>query len=162
VLQRLQQAYNDLHGGASAGTTSTGESTEFAVLKATAQVNRGVLRNEDLAAQSPVLRITGKGEIDLVRQRIDYLLSPMIVNPQALRGSSWLDQLQNRPLPIRIRGDLKAPQVQLDLAEALKGRLGDQGQKSWSSAWRRRCRWTIRARAPAPRSATAVQPEGVE
>lgn len=129
VLQRLQQAYNDLHGGASAGTTSTGESTGFAVLKATAQVNRGVLRNEDLAAQSPVLRITGKGEIDLVRQRIDYLLSPMIVNPQALRGSSWLDQLQNRPLPIRIRGDLKAPQVQLDLAEALKGRLGDQGQK---------------------------------
>lgn len=133
VLQRLQQAYNQLQGGSTAGTANTREGTDFATLKATAQVTNGILRNDDLLAQSPVLRITGKGEIDLVRQRIDYLLSPMIVNPQAAQGSSFLDRLQNRPVPIRIRGDLKSPQVQPDLAEALKGRLqdrfGEQGQK---------------------------------
>ncbi len=133
VLQRLQQAYNNLRGGGDTGTTNTSEGTDFATLKATAQVTSGILRNDDLLAQSPVLRITGKGEIDLVRQRIDYLLSPMIVNPQAAQGNSFLDRLQNRPVPIRIRGDLKSPQVQPDLAEALKGRLqdrfGDQGQK---------------------------------
>jgi AsmA protein len=53
-----------------------GDETRFTHLGGTAQVQAGVLRNEDLAIDAPGLaRVTGKGRVDLTQDRIDYVLT---------------------------------------------------------------------------------------
>ena len=53
-----------------------GDETRFTHLGGTAQVEGGVLRNEDLVIDAPGLaRVTGKGRVDLTQDRIDYVLT---------------------------------------------------------------------------------------
>lgn len=53
-----------------------GDETRFTHLGGTAQVQAGILRNDDLAIDAPGLaRITGKGRVDLTQDRIDYVLT---------------------------------------------------------------------------------------
>jgi AsmA protein len=53
-----------------------GDQTRFTHLGGSAQVQAGVLRNDDLAIDAPGLaRVTGKGRVDLTQDRVDYVLT---------------------------------------------------------------------------------------
>lgn len=57
-------------------TPKPGDETRFTHLGGSAQVQAGVLRNEDLVIDAPGLaRVTGKGRVDLTQDRIDYVLT---------------------------------------------------------------------------------------
>jgi AsmA protein len=55
---------------------AAGDETRFTRLGGSVQITNGVARNDDLALESPgLVRVTGQGTADLVRERLDYRVS---------------------------------------------------------------------------------------
>jgi AsmA protein len=103
-------------------------STDFKDLHATAQVQGGVLHNQDLVAHTDYLRITGSGTLDLAEERFDYRFEPIFVKPPKGRG---IKELEGAPIPVYLTGPFSHPRWKVDLRNALraaaKNQLGEQG-----------------------------------
>ena len=85
-----------------------------------------MLRNSDLRGNSPYLRLGGEGQIDIVRELIDYRLRVRIVDTSTGQGAAGLDELKGIDIPMRINGKLSDPSFGLDgniLGELLRGKL---------------------------------------
>jgi len=94
--------------------------TDFTEITATGRIRDGVLYNEDLVGRSPFLRVTGRGSIDLVRERVDYRLRAVVVSTAKGQGGEGLEALRGVPVPLHLRGPLAAPKVGLDVKRLLK------------------------------------------
>lgn len=94
--------------------------TDFASLTATAVVKEGVLLNNDLSLQSPLLRVAGKGKVDLPRDWIDYLLTVKLVGTLEGAGGRSMEELKGVPIPVRIKGPLQSPGFNVELDKVLK------------------------------------------
>jgi AsmA protein len=88
-------------------------------MKGTATVTNGLVKNEDLTLQSPLLRVTGKGKASLPDETIDYLLTTKIVGSLEGQGGKALDELKGVAIPVRIGGTFSKPTYTPDLAAAL-------------------------------------------
>lgn len=92
--------------------------TGFRELRGSVQIEDGVARNEDLVGKSPLLRLSGRGEADLARDRIDYLLHVTLVGTTKAQGGADLTQVMGRPIPLRVSGALSDPHYELRLERA--------------------------------------------
>ncbi len=110
------------------GEASEQEQTDFGVISGTAQITNGVVQNNDLKAQSPLLRVTGKGKVDLPQNQIDYVAVVALVATSKGQGGKSLGDLKKAPIPLKIKGDLTDPKIGLDFDEALK-LVGEQKKK---------------------------------
>ena len=52
--------------------------TDFAELSGTFRIERGILRNDDLALLAPLIRLTGAGVVDLPSRSLDYRVRPKV------------------------------------------------------------------------------------
>jgi len=111
----LAQAIRQAMGEA---TSNEPKKTDFAQLRGTGVIRQGVVKNDDLYIASPVLRVKGKGKVDLVRHQVDYLLTTKVVG--SLEGQGGSDKLKGVAIPVRIKGDLNNPSPMVDLEAALK------------------------------------------
>lgn len=106
------------------------EKTDFSELSATLQAQKGVIRNDDLSAKSPLLRLAGQGTVDLPGKQIDYLLKASLVGTAVGQDGRELNELKGVTLPVRIRGPLATPSYALDFANLLsdsaKAKLQEQ------------------------------------
>jgi AsmA protein len=102
------------------------EQTDFSTLTATASVADGVVRNNDLEAKSPLLRIQGKGSVNLGKESIDYLLTTTIVGTLEGQGGRELSDLKGIPIPIEVNGTFSKPRYEPRLDEALKQVAGEK------------------------------------
>ncbi len=93
--------------------------TDFANLQGTLVAQNGIVSNNDLKVESPLLRATGKGNVVMKTQEIDFLLTPIVVGTSTGQGGKALEELYGIPVPLRITGKLNAPTVRPD-AGALK------------------------------------------
>lgn len=89
---------------ATAGDQGKGRPTTFTRLTASGVLTNGVLRNEDLQAESEVMRVTGKGTVDLVSEQIDYLLTVYLAKGIDNSGQTGLANLTDTPIPYRVKG----------------------------------------------------------
>jgi len=105
--------------GKPAPETNLPDQTDFAEMKGTATVTNGLVKNEDLTLQSPLLRVTGKGKASLPDETIDYLLTTKIVGSLEGQGGKSLDELKGVAIPVRIGGTFSKPTYTPDLAAAL-------------------------------------------
>jgi len=78
--------------------------TDFAELSGSATIKDGVVTNKDLSAKSPLLRVSGDGKVDLVRNSMNYLATAYVVGTAQGQGGKELDELKGLPIPIRIKG----------------------------------------------------------
>jgi len=99
-------------------TGNTAEQTEFTEMRGSFSARNGVIRNRDLSAKSPLLRVTGTGNIDLPANRVDYRVRAKLVASLQGQGGAEADQLAGVPIPVRIQGALDKPGYTLDV-EAL-------------------------------------------
>ncbi|KPK09872.1 MAG: hypothetical protein AMJ68_10815 [Acidithiobacillales bacterium SG8_45] len=60
-------------GAAPVQTESKNQSTPFADLNASTSIVNGVVSNQDLSVKGKLLRVTGKGKMDLPKKYVDYL-----------------------------------------------------------------------------------------
>lgn len=103
--------------------------TDFSALGASMTIENGVIRSDDLNAQSPLLRIEkgkSKGTVNLPENTIDYLLTGELVASLEGQGGKGADQLTGVAIPVRITGDLAAPKFRPDLEAALSAKAKKQ------------------------------------
>ncbi len=94
--------------------------TDFSALTGTLELAGATVRNRDLEAKTPLLRITGEGRADLMERSVDYNLTVNVVDTLAGQGGAGLGDLRRIPVPLRIRGPFAKPEIELALGEAMK------------------------------------------
>ncbi|MGZ5155949.1 MAG: AsmA family protein [Caldimonas sp.] len=104
-----------------AGTASQAESTDFSELSASFRIARGVARNDDLLAKTPLLRVTGNGAVDLGENRLDYLVKATVVATLQGQGGPELQALRGQTVPIRLSGPFAAVGYSVDVAALVEG-----------------------------------------
>ena len=142
IAKKLRDAQGMLgKGGASAQTQSANkeEKTDFSELKASFKVNNGVAHNDDLSLKSPLLRVTGNGDIDIGNDSMNYIAKATLA--KTLEGQGGKDAVGGITVPVRVSGpfaDLKytldfgamvgeaAKQKVEEKKEEIKTRLQDQ------------------------------------
>lgn len=125
--QMIREATARLQG--KAPPPDSARETDFTELSGSLQIGDGLVRNEDLRASSPYLRLGGSGQVDIVRERIDYRLRARIVDTAAGQGGAGLDEVKGVDVPIRITGALMEPDIRIDsdfLRDLLRDKLAPQ------------------------------------
>ena len=100
--------------------SSEPEQTDFSELRGTATVTNGVVRNNDLLAKSPLLRVDGKGKVDLPEQTIDYLLTVKLVGSLEGQGGRDIQELRGVAIPVQVGGTFARPTYSLKLESVVK------------------------------------------
>lgn len=107
--------------------------TDFSELRGTGVLKNGVLRNDDLSAKSPLLRLTGKGDINLPSKQMDYLLNITLVKTLKGQGGKELDELSGVTIPVMVSGpfaDLSyQPDIDALFSNRAKARVEEKKQE---------------------------------
>jgi AsmA protein len=97
--------------------------TRFSSVRASGPVTDGVFRNDDLLAELPFMRLTGKGNVDFAAAKIDYRMSARILErPEFIEGASdtELDEFTEAVIPLKITGPIADPSIAPDIQQMLK------------------------------------------
>lgn len=92
-LQKMQDSFNN------------SSKTKFAKIKASCNINDGIIKNQDLLLLSKKYKVTGHGVINLPNNLIVYQAQIKLLEHK---------KLKNIAIPVKIRGNLDAPTVQTD------------------------------------------------
>ncbi|MGH6949014.1 MAG: AsmA family protein, partial [Kiloniellales bacterium] len=102
---------------------SDSEQTDFAELSGTFQIADGIATNNDLKMDAPLLRLTGKGTVNLPERTIDYRLEPKAV--ASIEGQGGAEDLAGIMIPFRVAGPWSSPSFTPDIGGALKEQIKD-------------------------------------
>ena len=95
--------------------------TQFSNVTASGRVTDGIFRNNDLLAELPFMRLTGKGSVDLPKAEVDYQLTARVLEkPEVASGATeeelkefykhithdWTDPLTQ--ISVRMEGAVEA------------------------------------------------------
>lgn len=100
------------------------EKTDFSALTGNFQFVDGVSKQNDLSLKSPLIRVSGNGDIDLPATTINYRLVTGIVD--SIEGQGTQDQSTGFKIPIRIKGPFHDVQVKPDIGDAAKDKAKDK------------------------------------
>lgn len=131
LWESIRKAYATIQGKSYTPKDSENR-TEFTELSATGKIRNGVFQNDKLDMRLPFLRVNGKGDIDLVKETLDYRVDAKIVASAELEGG--LDDLKGITIPVRLTGPLTAPKVRPELGEALKAKAKAELEKKKAQA----------------------------
>lgn len=112
MIRSIQQ------GNFSGGPGADSEKTDFSEITGTFTITNGAAQTQDLRLNSPFLRVTGTGTIDLAHQSLDLSTRPKLVASAA--GQGGIPGLAGLEIPVTIKGPWDKPQVAADLAGVLK------------------------------------------
>lgn len=100
------------------------QKTDFSALTGSFVFKEGVGRNNDLSLASPLIRITGSGEVDLPKTNVNYRLVTGIVD--TVEGQASADKSTGFKVPLRIKGPFHKVDVSLDISSAAKENVKDK------------------------------------
>jgi len=103
--------------------------TTFKTLSASALLDRGVARNDDLKADMDYLKALGKGTVNLTSKAVDYRIVTQVYKVPAEETGSDLRDLRAAEIPVTITGTLDDMKVRPDLGGILKSRLKEEAKK---------------------------------
>lgn len=104
------------------------QKTDFTELGGTFTITDGIVRNQDLALQSPLLRVEGAGTVELPPRTVHYRLEPKAV--PSLQGQGGKSDVSGLAVPIIIEGSWDKPSFRPDVEALLKSKAGEKLQKS--------------------------------
>lgn len=102
--------------GSQTGSANAVEKTDFTALTGSFRIANGVARNDDLEVKSPLLRITGAGEVNIGQDRLDYLVKANVVSTLQGQGGPELQALRGVTVPVRLTGPYDAIAWNVDVA----------------------------------------------
>ncbi|GAA3703823.1 AsmA family protein [Oceanisphaera sediminis] len=105
------------------------EKTDFSALTADFAIGKGRVSTENLYMASPLLRIDGEGETNLLDESLDVLLNTAIVGSLKGQDGEELSELKNIILPVRISGSYQQPKYSLDLQQVFDLYLREKADK---------------------------------
>ncbi len=104
--------------------------TDFSALAASIDIRDGLATNDDLALQTPGLRVAGSGSLHLASEQLDYELRAAVVRSLKGQGGEPIDDLTDLTIPIHLGGTLKEPEVRVLLRELLEMRAREAAQRA--------------------------------
>ena len=114
MVRNIQSAYKDVDLSA--------QKTDFAELSGSFTIANGIMSNNDLAMKAPLMRLSGKGQINLPQQTIDYRLMPQVVETN--QGQGGKDKA-GIGVPVIVEGSLEHPQFRPDVRGIVEDALKD-------------------------------------
>ena len=87
---------------------SSAEKTDFSELTASARIEGGVARSDDLDLKSPFLRIGGNGRFDIGQGRIDYTARATVAQTATGQDGAELAALRGVTVPVQLSGPFDA------------------------------------------------------
>lgn len=93
-----------LVAGADFTAQESEQKTDFSELSVSAEINEGVLLSEDLSFKSPLLRMSGRGSVNLPAQQVDYLATVLITANTEGQGGEEMVALDGLSLPVPVKG----------------------------------------------------------
>jgi len=113
VLMKQAQAILNGDNIADAFVNGIGK-TPFSKASGTAQINGGVINNQDLIVTTPLVNVAGVGTANLVNEQIDYQLTLQRSKSSAAKEMDSKD-IKNILIPVKINGTFAEPNVSLDV-----------------------------------------------
>lgn len=129
IAQMIRSAQAKLKGDLSADTKEE-RKTDFSSLTGTFSLENGVATNPDLSMASPLLRLAGKGNANLITEALDYRLTASLVNSLKGQGGSEKDALAGVDIPLAITGTFQKPEYALDTQALLNNQLKEETDKA--------------------------------
>ncbi|EDP58234.1 AsmA family protein [Vibrio sp. AND4] len=119
VAQLIRENYARYKGQSLEGTNEV-KKTDFSTMTATLKLNKGVVATDNLQAQSPLLRIRGKGTANYLNETADFTISTSIVGSLEGQGGKNIDELKDITVPINVSGKWADPKFKLVFDDVLK------------------------------------------
>ena len=94
------------------------EKTDFAELSASFTIRDGIAATSDLKMLGPLVRLFGKGEVDIPRRYLDMRIKPKLVG--SLKGQGGKEKLTGLPVPVIVKGPWDNPKIYPDIEGILK------------------------------------------
>lgn len=113
---------------------SGSQKTDFSELSGTFHIKNGVARNNDLQGKSPLLRLTGEGEVDIGQELLNYLLKASVVATSKGQGGRDVSDLSGITVPVRLTGSFAKPSYSIDFS----GVAGDLAKRELQRQLERR------------------------
>lgn len=127
ILNQLRRGYAQARAFDPGSAPEGG--TEFTEVRSQLALEGPIWRTEDLLLTSPLLRLTGKGQIDAERQKLDFAVLATLLGTGLAHGDRWLEDLIDQPIPIRIDGPWARPSVRPDLKAIAESRARERLEK---------------------------------
>ncbi|MBD1557969.1 AsmA family protein [Vibrio sp. S9_S30] len=105
------------------------EKTDFSAMTATLKLNKGVVSTDNLNMQSPLLRITGKGNANYIQQNVDMLIRTSVVGSLKGQGGETIDDLKDVTIPVQISGAWADPKFKLVFDDILKQKAKKEAER---------------------------------
>jgi len=131
VAQLIRKAQAGLSGGS---VPDAPAQTDFSELTGSARITNGIVDNQDLSAKSPLLRIAGKGQVNLPADTVNYLLTTELVKSLEGQGGKGAQDLTGLPIPVKIKGKLTDPGYSVDLKSVLQSKVKEQAKQKVEEA----------------------------
>ena len=116
LINQIDQGLTQLQGQPLLGNTL--QNITFTQLQATANLVNGIIKNQDLQLQSPLLNIRGQGQIDLVKRDLDYRARVTVAN-RLNDQTHRFKQLAGLVVPITITGPIAKPDYRFDISTTI-------------------------------------------
>ena len=94
--------------------TGTPKNTDFSQLSGSYVLTNGVARNDDLFLASPLIRLTGKGTVNLVNKTMDYHVKPTLVGTLVGQGDT-VTARKGLSVPLAISGPFSSPTIRPEI-----------------------------------------------
>ncbi|MHA2705948.1 AsmA family protein [Vibrio owensii] len=119
VAQLIRENYARFKGQSLDGTDEV-KKTDFSAMTATLKLNKGVVSTDNMKAQSPLLRVRGKGKANYLNETVDFTISTSIVGSLEGQGGKNIDELKDITIPINVSGKWADPKFKLVFDDVLK------------------------------------------
>lgn len=106
--------------------------TPFNALQASATLDKGVLRNNDLQIETDFLKVHGGGTLEVVTEAVNYRLVAALYKvppPDSRSTGGDLAALKAVEVPVIVTGTLASPSVRPDVEALAKGQLRQEVSK---------------------------------
>jgi len=126
-VQLLRSGWAQLEGKPTPAPLPEGR--QLTELSGSLQLRDGIAYNSDLSGKSPLLRLRGRGEVDLPQQQINYTLETVIVASLEGQGGADVANLNGITVPVTLSGALAAPAINVDSKALLRATLDAEKAK---------------------------------
>jgi len=96
--------------------------TDFASFTGSFSLADGLAKNTDLKLLSPLLRIAGSGQANIIKETLNYKLKTSIVGTLKGQGGEELTDLKSVSIPLKIKGPMADPKISLDMGDLFKSK----------------------------------------
>ncbi len=128
IAKKMRDAKNLLGAKSQSQSANKEEKTDFSELKASFKVTNGIAHNDDLSMKSPLLRLSGNGDINIGNDSINYLAKATLA--KTLEGQGGQDSVRGVTVPVRVSG----PFIELKYGLDFNAMVSDEAKQKVEAA----------------------------